>query len=233
MQSLSAQTLLMAWEEGRNRHPIDRALMLRALTAPGADPAALADETLGAVQRCVARGACGDLRLYDLRAQVKCPACAEPLEFELDTAELLDGHRQPAASVEVHGLRFRPPCHRDLADIVGEPDADAAADRLLALCALDEPTDTSHRLLIADVERALEEADPLSDLSLAVQCNACGRQWSETLDVPALFWDEVQHRARALLDEVHLLAQAYGWSEDTVLALSDIRRGAYLQRVTG
>ena len=47
MQPLSAHTLVAAWEEGRNRHPIDRALMLRALSKPGADPATLADEPLG------------------------------------------------------------------------------------------------------------------------------------------------------------------------------------------
>jgi hypothetical protein len=232
MQPLSAHALLVAWEQGRNRHPVDRALMLRALTAPGADPAALADEPLGQCNAALLEARAATFG-SQLRAQMDCPDCAEPLELELDTAELLDGRRQPAASVEVHGLRFRPPCHRDLADIVGEPDADAAADRLLALCALDEPTDTSHHLLFADVERALEEADPLSDLSLAVRCNACGQQWSETLDVPALFWDEVQYRARALLDEVHLLAQTYGWSEDSILSLSDVRRSAYLQRVTG
>jgi hypothetical protein len=232
MQPLSAHTLVAAWEEGRNRHPIDRALMLRALSKPGADPATLADEPLGQCNAALLEAHSATFGPL-LRAQVDCPDCSEPLEFELETTELLNRRRERVAAVEVHGLRFRPPSPRDLAGIVGEPDADTAAYRLLAQCALDESRDTDHRLLFDEVERALEEADPLADLSLAVQCNACGRQWSETLDVPALLWDEVQHRARALLDEVHLLAQTYGWSEDTILALSDIRRGAYLQLVTG
>jgi len=231
MQPLSGHALLVAWEHGRNRHPVDRALMLRALSAPGVDPDALADEPLG---RCNA--ALLEVRVATfgrrLRAQVNCPQCAVLLELELDTMELLNVRHEPADSVEVGRLRFRPPCNRDLARIAGEANPDIAAGRLLTLCALDEPKDTDIHPLLAEVERALERADPWSDLSLAVRCDACGWQWSEALDVPALLWDEVEHRARALLDEVHLLAEAYGWSEDTILNLSDQRRAAYLQRAT-
>jgi hypothetical protein len=231
MPPLSGHALLIAWEHGRNRRPVDRAVMLRALSSPGTDPAGLADEPLGLCNAALleVRAATFGRRL---RAQVDCPQCAEPLELELDTIELLDTRPEPADLVEVDGLRFRPPCNRDLALIAGEADADIAAGRLLALCALDERTDTELRPLLADVERALERADPWSDLSLAVQCDACGQRWSEALDVPALLWDDVQHRARALLDEVHLLAKSYGWSEDTILDLSNERRAAYLQRVT-
>jgi hypothetical protein len=231
MKSLSAQAILVAWEHGRNRHPVDRALMLRALSAPDADPDALADEPLG---RCNAallavRAATFGRRL---RGRVDCPQCAVPLELELDTADLLNAREEPVDAVQVEGVRFRPPCNRDLARIAVEADADIAAGRLLALCALDEPEDTDLHPLLAEVELALERADPWSDLSLEVQCDVCGRAWTEVLDVPALLWDDVEHRALALLDEVHLLAQAYGWSEDTILDLSDQRRAAYLQRVT-
>jgi hypothetical protein len=227
---LSAQTLLIAWEHGRRRHPVDRALMLRALAAPGVDPDALADEPLGLCNAALleVRAATFGRRL---RARVDCPQCAAPLELELDTVELLEERQGPADSIQVDGLRFRPPCNRDLARIAGEVDADVAAGRLLALCALDEPEDTDLYPLLAEVERALEQADPWSDLSLGMECDACGEAWSEVLDVPALLWDEVEHRARLLLDEVHLLAQAYGWSENTILDLSDQRRAAYLQRV--
>jgi hypothetical protein len=231
MQPLSGHALLIAWEHGRNRHPVDRALILRALAAPNADPEALADEPLGQCNaallevRVATFGGC-------LRAQVDCPQCETPLELELDAMELLDARPEPADSVQVDGLRFRALCNRDLACIAGEANPDIAAGRLLTLCALDEATDIDLRPMLAEVERALERADPWSDLSLAVQCDACGRGWSEALDVPALLWDEVEHRARVLLDEVHLLAQAYGWSEDVILDLSDQRRAAYLQRVT-
>ena len=51
--------------------------------------------------------------------------------------------------------------------------------------------------------------------------------------MPAFLWDEVDVRARRLLDEVHALAGAYGWSEQRILALSEARRRAYLDRVLG
>jgi len=36
-----------------------------------------------------------------------------------------------------------------------------------------------------------------------------------------------------LLDDIHLLASAYGWTEDEVLRLSPMRREAYVRRVLG
>jgi hypothetical protein len=231
MKPLSARDLLVASEQGRNRHPVDRAHLLRTLSAPGADPVALAGEPLGALNAALLRVRAATFGRR-LRALVDCPQCLTPLELQLDTIELLNACPAPLDSVEVEGLRFRPPSNRDLARIAGEADADTATHRLLTLCAIDQPQDIDIDALLTEVERALESADPWSDLSLAVRCDACQRQWSEPLDVPALLWDEVQRRARALLDEVHLLAQAYGWTEDVILGLSDDRRAAYLQRVT-
>lgn len=234
MGPLSAHELLIAWEQGRNRHPVDRALLLRALTAPAADPAALAEEPLG---RCNA--ALLEARAVTfggrLRAAVNCPVCGAALEFDLDTVELLESQPASVDSVEVDGMHFRPPCHRDLADIAREADADTAARRLTALCALAGPggleQDAHLTALIDEIEQALEQADPWANLSLDMQCEECGHRWGEALDVAALLWDEVQHRARTLLDEVHLLARAYGWTEDAILGLSDQRRAAYLQRL--
>jgi hypothetical protein len=223
--------MLTAWEHGWNRHPVDRTLILRALCSPGADPESLADEPLGQCNAALLelRAATFGRRL---RAQLDCMGCDEPLELELDTAELLQARATHMDWVDVDGVRFRPPCVRDLARIAGMADTEAAAGRLLEMCALDEPVDLYRDDLIAEVESALERADPWSDLLIEVRCDLCGRTWSEALDVPALLWDEVAHRARALFDEVHLLATAYGWSEDTILELSDQRRAAYLQRVS-
>ena len=50
-------------------------------------------------------------------------------------------------------------------------------------------------------------------------------------DVPAYLWEELDVRARRLLDEVHALARSYGWAEREILALSEVRRNAYLDRV--
>jgi hypothetical protein len=69
-------------------------------------------------------------------------------------------------------------------------------------------------------------------LALEVRCEACGQDSSAQLDIGALLWDEIGAHAHALLEEVHALACAYGWSEAETLALSPVRRATYLAMVT-
>jgi hypothetical protein len=83
-----------------------------------------------------------------------------------------------------------------------------------------------------EVEAAMDQADPLTDIALAFECDVCGHRGTAPLDIGAFLWEEIETRARGLLDEVHLLARAYGWRESDVLALSEARRAAYLERVT-
>lgn len=234
MQALSAERLLRAWELGRGRHPIDRAVLLHALAEPDADPNALADQPLGRRNRAVLA-----LRTAtfgrQLPAWLDCPACGERLELSLDSATL-EALAAPAdGPVEVAGLRFRLPTSRDLAAVAGDTSADAAALHLLEHCLIAAPDAPTPALstLIEAASDALEQADPWADPSFDSTCGACGHSWDVRLDIAAFLWDELDARARRLLDEVHLLASAYGWPEADILALSEPRRAAYLQRVEG
>ncbi|MET0722074.1 MAG: hypothetical protein ABWY64_14700, partial [Tardiphaga sp.] len=56
------------------------------------------------------------------------------------------------------------------------------------------------------------------------------RAFSEYLDMPDYFWGEIENWAQQTLDDVHRLATAYGWDEESVLALTPARRAAYLVR---
>lgn len=234
VRPLSAQAVLIAWEQGRHRHPVDRALLLRALSSPATEHADLADEPLGRCNVALLKARASTFGAW-LRAGLDCPVCGAALEIVLDTYELLGANPEPAdhVEIEIDGIRFRSPCHRDLAHIAGESDTDTAATMLASLCAVDADVDEHSDVaaLIAEIELALERADPWVNPSLSLSCGECGHRWSEVLDVPALFWAEVEHRARMLLDEVHLLARAYGWTEGAILALSEHRRAAYSQRV--
>jgi hypothetical protein len=229
----------MAWERGRARHPIDRALLLFALGEPDADVDSLADQPLGRRNWVLLR-----LRQATfgsrLRAYLDCPTCGERQEIELDATDLLamgtplaDGGRR----VSVNGQSFRLPTSRDLALVTAEADVEQAAVKLLGACALDEmvPQQGLDRPLTSWVDlvaAAVEQADPLADLILDVVCDSCGHPSTVPFDIAAFLWEEIEARARGLLDEVHLLAQAYGWSEADILALSEARRSAYLERVT-
>jgi len=226
--------MLRAWEHGRRRHPIDRAVMLHALAEPALDPDRLPDAPLGDRNAAILRlrqATFGDR----LRAVLDCPRCGERLELDADTTTLLSASAGAEASVEVEGLRFRPPTSRDLIGILGESDAEAARLRLLRLCLIGDG-DSADPVLLASlgdrVEDALEQADSLADLTFGFVCDACGHEWQASIDVAAFLWDEVDLHARRLLDEVHVLARAYGWSEAEILALPEERRLAYIERVT-
>ena len=86
-RALSAADIVTAWEYGRDKHPVDRALLLLSLVCPSVAPSTLSNLTVG--QR--------NTLLIELRQRtlgtlancfVKCPQCESALEFTLDVALL-------------------------------------------------------------------------------------------------------------------------------------------------
>jgi hypothetical protein len=235
MRALGASDVLALWERGVERHALDRSAMLCAWARPELPAEQVADLPLGSITTSL-------LRLHEssfgvrIRCHVDCSRCGARLELELRAADLL----QPLAYdrpliVDVHGLRVRAPCLRDLAAVANERNAEHAARQLLARCslggsvaAMDLPDDA-----LREIEDALDALDPNADLALAVHCEACAHQASAQLDAGALLWDEIDGRARALFGEIHALARAYGWTEGEILALGAARRATYLALAGG
>jgi len=160
-----------------------------------------------------------------------------------------------AALVRVrHGpwhLVARPADSRDLAAVAALPDLAGAAmpdlagaampdlagaERALALalvieCRRDgravDPAEAPDDVFAALAE-ALEAADPLAAIALDLACPECGAA-IDALHDPALHLAQsVAAHARRLLAEVAVLARAYGWREADILAMSPLRRAAYL-----
>ncbi|MDQ6965943.1 MAG: hypothetical protein Q9M23_03340, partial [Mariprofundaceae bacterium] len=225
---------LALWERGLVRHPIDRALLLCAWARPELSPSQLPDLPLGSLNRTLLRlrEACFGPQI---RACVDCEQCSECLELTFNTGQLLAGANGDDTSTEfvISSLRFRIPCSRDLAAISGEGDIKAAALKILEQCCLEHPgeTNVSFASLLAEAEEAMDRLDPAADISLTLHCEKCDHQWLAGFDIGTLLWDEIDLRARALLSEVHSLAQTYGWTEPEILALSTQRRAAYLDLV--
>ena len=231
---MDAQTLIRCWEHGRRRHTLDRALLMYAEAVPDAPAATLADRPIGernAALLRLRRALFGD----DLKSCVDCPECSERLEFSLSASALLAATTQPGkrpehSALSIRGLRLRLPTTRDLAAIAGETDTASAECRLLMRLCEEGDARAITEELRADLARMLDAADPCMDLGIDLNCPACGHAWNASFDVPAFLWDEIDGRARRLLDEVHVLARSYGWSERQILELSDARRNAYLER---
>ncbi|WP_416138186.1 hypothetical protein ACM26W_17150 [Halomonas sp. HK25] len=234
MEALTTQRLLSVWEHGQRRHPIDRALLLYALAAPDTPPGQLADAPLGALNAALFRlhQACFG---RELMAWLDCTACGERMEFVLDASQWPAASANGNVLIEVAGHRFQRPTSRHLARLVTLDDEHAAARQLLHDCAevpealpRDEPALAA---LLEAVDTALDESDPWADLALAMRCPACGHDDTASFDIAGYLWEEFDSQTKRLLDDIHALAQAYGWTEHDILALSETRRAAYLARI--
>lgn len=227
---MDACALLLCWEQGRRRHSLDRALLLYAAAAPDENLDTLADRSVGernAALLRLRRALFGDA----LASCLDCPACGEPLEFSL-SAEALLGGAPGATHVSLDGLQVRMPTTRDLASIARESDEASAARMLIERLLHEEaPIDPSQLAAVAErLGEALDAADPCLDVSIDLTCPGCAHAWNAPFDIVSYLWEEIDVRARRLLDEVHVLASAYGWTEAEILRLSDTRRAAYIER---
>ena len=240
MVPLGNAGLLSLWESGQMLHPLDRGLLVvRSALARTADES-VTDWPLGARNEILAKihyECFGAL----LQGWTECEACGEKLEFSVDSQALIRRQEdRNTEAIRVKGQTFRVPTSRDLAQIAGEHDVETAAMRLRDSCRI--PDSETHcaegEVMAAWSSEDLEElgermmrADPLAEITLSFECPSCKSASEQTLDLPAFLWAEIDTYARRLFEEIHVLAAAYGWSEENILALSEARRALYLRMV--
>jgi hypothetical protein len=242
MVGASAAEILAVWERGAEQSWSARGLTLLAQWPPPEQPDNVAMLSIGA----------RDAWLWQVRARLfgprvaccmECPACASPLQFELDArqaARRRAGSGFASDEIDSAGfhVRFRALTSGDLLDTEGLSDVAAIRGGLVERAILnsrrgnesiaisDLPTE-----VIEAVGRRLTEADG-AELLLDLKCAVCGHAWQEPFDILSFFWSEVSRSAKRLLHEVHVLAWAYGWSEADILSMSPARRRLYLEWVT-
>lgn len=169
-----------------------------------------------------------------LPATVACPACNERLEITLDCHALQidapsEAPRELSVQWQGERISYRLPDSRDLAALQHETDTQAAQSRLLQRCA--PAAITLPDMAREEIAAAMAQADPQAATLLDLQCPNCAEQWDELFDIGVYLDDALAQWSERLLDQVHVLAQAYGWSETQILALSPNRRARYLARV--
>ena len=235
MTSLSVGRCLDAWEKAAQAPDWERPLILLAALSPEAIPEDGAALSVGD----------RDAHLLRLRAQVfgpalkavvNCPLCRARLELKLNVADL-QGSKEgnPREELALHAggyeVRFRLPNTRDLAAASECPDVPQARRLIFQRCVMSlhrqgagAPAEEAPEEVIAAVARQMAEADPEADTQFAFTCPACGHQGSESFDIASYFWAELNFWAFRRLQEVHLLASAYGWREAEILQLSPARR---------
>jgi hypothetical protein len=239
---VDAAALLACWERAVGQPPARRDdALLQAL----AGELAAAERPLG--ER--------NAMLVDLHARLfgpavsltsRCPRCATVIRFDADCAALAPALRPRSATstqtldVGAHRVEFRLPRSDDIeAAAHAASDADFA-ERVIERCVV-RCTDAGRTVAPSElphdvrelVSQRMEALDPGAWVSFALQCPECGAGWDAKLDPGELVWQKVRAEAERLLLDVDDLARAYGWTEAQVLALSPLRRAAYVQLAAG
>lgn len=243
MQALSAEHILRAWEEGRARHSVDKALLLLALACPDYSTTTLSSLTVGQRNMLLL-----DLRQKTLGTQAncfaQCPQCEASLKFTIDLetfyADTLDTTTVSLNTLNIddYQVSFRLPTSIDLAALVGCRDAEQGSQILITRCVVQSeragytlagaelPTQ-----VVAALAQAMLDLEPQAEMEIQLECAECEHDWMALFDIVSFFWTELEVQAKRILREVSLLAHAYGWSETEILALSTVRRQFYLEQI--
>lgn len=244
IRDLSAADLLAVWESGQSRSDVERSLAILAQAMPHLPPDALADLPIGRRDALLIRVR---RRIFgpDFTVGCQCPFCREKLSFQATADELLaeepaEGVSPYTVTVSHDGIRIQaqPISARDLAALPPGTDPAGMLARLLRAAITgarhrgrEVPVDELPPEALDAVGKALEAADPLYVMEFSLTCPACQRGWMNCFDIVSYLWREIAAIAQSLLEEVHELALAYGWSEADILAMSPARRTYYLNRV--
>ena len=228
--------LLAAWEATVAAPELARGSALVAA-------AGLADDLAAALDLPVGKSAALAARLHadafggEVEGLVTCERCGMLLDVSVPLAGLPAAHGDATVVVAPDGaeLRVRAPTTRDLLAARDSPDP---ARALLAACVTGEdgaPAD--HEALgdaaLALVDGAAEELAGAAATVVRVACPECGADVAAPLDVGALLAERVERAAGEALADVAELAAAFGWSEAEVLALTPLRRRAYVELARG
>ncbi len=164
-----------------------------------------------------------------------CPRCSTELEFVVDSAALLadlsEERGDDAVMIEWRGtdLVAHAPTVDALRAAATKTTPQAAARALLGRCLDDLDPDSCDDEALEELGARLEALDPNAIVQFDLTCPDCSHAWLAPIDIGETIWAEVRSLAEHTLLDVDALARAYGWNEAEVLALSPLRRAAYLQ----
>lgn len=77
----------------------------------------------------------------------------------------------------------------------------------------------------------MEQADPLVAFAVETACPHCGCSLRLPLDLESVALDRLARWRRRLMEDLHLLASQYGWTEATILGVPARRRAEYREAI--
>ena len=238
MQMIDDAGLLDVWER------------MRPLPRPWREVALLSTVTTGSADDISALPIGErDRRLLELRertlgrrleCRASCPGCDTPLEWTHDAAAPPPPVRAVDATLTLEDgatAICRAPDSRDLAACARADDPERTLfDRCVVVTdcvgATQDPAALSPAARQA-VQQQLARLDPDAEMRMALVCPDCGHAWTVVFDPAAFVLEEIDVYAQRLMEEVHTLASAYGWTESEILSMPRGRRQRYLELALG
>ena len=242
MLEVPAQRILEVWELGKRATPEGRVRALLNLARPDLSGDAVCSLALGERNQgliALRRSMFGS----ELQAYIECTGCGKPLDLafsveQLGFADTPDLSDQFQIACENLYATVRLPNSHDLAALSDATSVEEGRLRLLSRCitALHRdgkkiaPSDLDARECDA-LEAMISDLDPRMEILFDLHCPECSHQWQAPLEIGTFLWSEFDGYAQRLLENIHLLARMYGWSEADILEMSEVRRNYYVERL--
>ena len=259
MSALDAKRLLEVWEQAEELPPLQRVLLLLHAAWPHFSLDEWAEMALGRrdwhlmylrqqlfgeqLEALAVCPACGEQlemsfglgqicpdgwQLAQLAQVLNQPDCAALSQAWLNPVELKLGEGMGDTS-----LLARAPTTADLLATRHLSRAEAYQALLARCLQWQDPSAASVSDLAEELKtqamQAISHADPLAEIKIDLDCPACQHAWQLDFDIAQWLWQEIADWVPRILQQVHVLASSYGWSEQNILALSARRRTMYLQ----
>lgn len=144
-------------------------------------------------------------------ATVNCAACAERFDLDFSLSHLQKHLRQ--SRVELDAKWTLPTGLDELLSV-------SALNQEAALIELAQRCGATNSVEIAELNVALENAAPILDVDLEVNCPECENPQKAHFDVQSFLLQRILGERELLLSEIHALAKSYGWSLAEILSLS-------------
>lgn len=242
MHHLTDKDLLLLWENALDRPLVEKGLLMLTFSHPESDPAQLASLSIGD----------RDARLLQVRENMfgsrlsntaACPQCSQKVEWEMPLATLKVQPLSESGETRIlelpfdnRILRLRLPNSADLMQITRYHDLETQTRSLIHNCLLHsdlpgEQFEPSAELIHA-FSQLISENDPQADVSINLHCPECSYEWSAVFDIVQYLWLEIQERALRLLQDIYVLANKFGWSENDILSMNRRRRSFYLNMIS-
>jgi hypothetical protein len=244
MKTLRGNDIVLVWEQGEGRQPWVKAVKILSHVFPDIEEKELLAWSIGRRNTCLLK-----LRRLMFHSAIesflKCPGCAKQIGFKVETEDICEtgtpGPGEPAdrefsLTLEDVDIRFRTLDSRDLEAVEDGGNAEIMRRRLMERAVIQAVKDGNHldvnqlpdSMMNTLREKMTDTHDPGFEIRLALECPACSHKWTVCFDILSYLWAEIKKQAQQLLQEVHILAGAYGWSEKDILDMSAARRQYYL-----